>query len=195
MAKNIHVMSNPNPYIVSKTQDIAMSTGGRSDAFKARKMAAAEAKRKAEEKKTKNESQQRKYRRFEWKLWCNFNVENFIKMSEGKYRLTLSNDDYNKAMLLEAERKKEQNLPMLGIEFEIEKSKDELLIDVAIKKLPLNSGIYKFHLFCSNMQEVFDEISFAGALKVEGGNFFPSGKLPNPKVTKVLVENSWTKLC
>ena len=81
-----------------------------------------------------------------------------------------------------------------GLEFEIEKSKDELLIDVVIKKLPLNSGIYKFHLFCSNTQEVFDEINFAGALKVEGGNFFPSGKLPNPKVTKVLVENSWTKL-
>ena len=81
-----------------------------------------------------------------------------------------------------------------GLEFEIEKTKDFVLIDCIIDKLPLNSGVYKFHLFCSNTIEVFDEINFAGVLKVEGGNFFPSGKLPNPKVTKVLVENSWTNL-
>jgi lipopolysaccharide transport system ATP-binding protein len=81
-----------------------------------------------------------------------------------------------------------------GLEFEIDKTKEYVLIDCVINKLPLNSGVYKFHLFCSNTQEIFDEISFAGALKVEGGNFFPSGKLPSPKVTKVLVENSWTNL-
>ena len=121
MVKNINVMSTPNPYIVSKTQDIAMSTGGgQSPAFKAKQKAAHEAKRKAAERTTKNELQQRKYYRFEWISWCNFNVENFIKISEGKYRLKLSNDDYNNAVLHDAKRENQQNLPTLGMEFAIE---------------------------------------------------------------------------
>ena len=121
MVKNINVMSNPNPYIVSKTKDIAMSTGGgRSDAFKARKKAEGEAQRKAVEKKTKNELQQRKYRRYEWISWCNFNVENFILKPNGKYGLTVSNDNHNRIMMRDANSIYESNLPMLGREFEIE---------------------------------------------------------------------------
>ena len=121
MVKNINVMSTPNPYIVSKTKDIVMSTGGgQSPAFKARKKAEDEAKRQAIAKTTNNELHQRKYYRFEWISWCNFNVENFIQISEGKYRLKLSNDDYNNAVLREAKRENQQNLPRLGMEFAIE---------------------------------------------------------------------------
>jgi hypothetical protein len=44
------------------------------------------------------------------------------------------------------------------------------------------------------LQEVFDEIIFAGELKVEGGNFFPTGKLPSPQISKILVGNTWKLL-
>lgn len=78
-----------------------------------------------------------------------------------------------------------------GNEFEVNRDQSTLNIDCEIEKLPLNSGVYKFHLFVSNLQEVFDEINFAGELKVEGGNFFPTGKLPSPQVSKFLVDNTW----
>lgn len=78
-----------------------------------------------------------------------------------------------------------------GKEFEINKNENSFTVDCDIEKLPLNAGTYKFHLFISNLQEVFDEINFAGELKVEGGNFFPSGKLPSPQNSKFLVENKW----
>ena len=81
-----------------------------------------------------------------------------------------------------------------GNEFEVDKDQSLLIADCEIDKLPLNSGSYKFHLFVSNLQEVFDEIIFAGELKVEGGNFFPTGKLPSPQISKILVGNTWKLL-
>ena len=81
-----------------------------------------------------------------------------------------------------------------GKEFKVKKEKGQIVVVCDIEKLPLNTGTYKFHLFVSNLQEVFDEINFAGELKVEGGNFYPTGKLPSPQVSKFLVENSW-RLC
>lgn len=78
-----------------------------------------------------------------------------------------------------------------GVEFDILTGEKSFVVDCDIQKLPLNTGTYKFHLFVSNLQEVFDEINFAGELKVEGGNFFPTGKLPSPSNSKFLVENSW----
>ena len=81
-----------------------------------------------------------------------------------------------------------------GKEFVVKKEKGNIILECDIEKLPLNAGTYKFHLFVSNLQEVFDEINFAGELKVEGGNFYPTGKLPSPQVAKLLVENNW-RLC
>jgi lipopolysaccharide transport system ATP-binding protein len=78
-----------------------------------------------------------------------------------------------------------------GKEFEIKKEEGQFVVDCDITKLPLNSGTYKFHLFVSNLEDLFDEINFAGELKVEGGNFFPTGKLPSPQVSKFLVDNTW----
>lgn len=78
-----------------------------------------------------------------------------------------------------------------GKEFEVEKKKGQFIVNCDIIKLPLNSGTYKFHLFVSNLQDLFDEINFAGELKVEGGNFFPTGKLPSSQVSKFLVDNTW----
>lgn len=78
-----------------------------------------------------------------------------------------------------------------GKEFEVKKEEGKFVVNCDIIKLPLNSGTYKFHLFVSNLQDLFDEINFAGKLKVEGGNFFPTGKLPSSKVSKFLVDNTW----
>ncbi len=78
-----------------------------------------------------------------------------------------------------------------GKEFEVVQGKEFLDVFCEIEKLPLQPGIYSFHLFCSDLQKVFDEINFAGELKVEGGNFFSSGKLPAKDLGTFLVENNW----
>ena len=78
-----------------------------------------------------------------------------------------------------------------GFEFDIDKSKDTFLVECEIDKLPLNVGSYNFHLYMSNKVEVFDDIMFGGVLKVEGGNFYPSGKLPSKSNSILLVPNTW----
>lgn len=81
-----------------------------------------------------------------------------------------------------------------GIEYDIDKTQKEFTVECTIHKLPLNAGTYNFHLFMSNLHEVFDEINFAGELKVEGGNFFPTGKLPSSHNSQFLVDNTWQYL-
>jgi lipopolysaccharide transport system ATP-binding protein len=78
-----------------------------------------------------------------------------------------------------------------GKEFRLEENHTTFKIVCEIKKLPLNIGIFKFHLFCSDKIKVFDKIDFAGELKVEGGNFYSSGKLPPKGKGALLVENKW----
>lgn len=104
----------------------------------------------------------------------------------GKLHLSMKFVDENDVALFHL-----SNSVSSGQEYDVEKRKHLFNMDCIINKLPLNTGIYKFHLFVSNLQDVFDEINFAGELKVEGGNFFPSGKLPSSSLSKFLVENKW----
>lgn len=78
-----------------------------------------------------------------------------------------------------------------GVEFSVSENQESIYLTCEIDKLPLNAGIYNFHLFCSDLQQVFDEINFAGEINVEGGNFFPSGKLPSSSISPFLVNNKW----
>lgn len=105
----------------------------------------------------------------------------------GKLHFSLKFVDENDAALFHL-----SNSVSNGQEYDIQKKIHEFTLDCTIPKLPLNSGTYKFHLFLSNLQDVFDEINFAGELKVEGGNFFPTGKLPSSSLSKFLVDNKWT---
>lgn len=75
-----------------------------------------------------------------------------------------------------------------GKEDSISATTDEFDVFFEIDKLPLNSGKYNFHLFCSDLQNVFDEVNFAGELNVEGGNFYKSGKLPPASTSSFLID-------
>jgi lipopolysaccharide transport system ATP-binding protein len=75
-----------------------------------------------------------------------------------------------------------------GKEYFVDDNQEYIDVEFIIKKIPLNAGIYKFHLFCSDLKYVLDEINFAGELKVEDGNFYPSGKLPNRNLSPILVD-------
>jgi lipopolysaccharide transport system ATP-binding protein len=75
-----------------------------------------------------------------------------------------------------------------GKEVSLNKDTDEFDVEFLIEKLPLNSGKYHFHLFCSDLQDVYDELNFAGELNVEGGNFYKSGKLPPAGTSSFLVD-------
>jgi lipopolysaccharide transport system ATP-binding protein len=80
------------------------------------------------------------------------------------------------------------NSILTGKEFIIHENKHEIILYFKINKLPLNAGKYHFHLFCSDFKYVFDEINFAGELKVEGGNFYSSGKLPRNTISPFLID-------
>ncbi len=78
-----------------------------------------------------------------------------------------------------------------GEEFKFHKGKQYVEVFCEIYELPLNVGTYYFHLFCSDLNEKFDVLEFAGELVVEAGNFFESGKLPSSKTSPYLVKNKW----
>ena len=78
-----------------------------------------------------------------------------------------------------------------GTEYQLEDGVKKFSIIITVDKLPLNTGIFPFHLFCSDVRNLFDEINFANELKVEGGNFYSSAKLPPADVSSFLVENEW----
>ena len=116
------------------------------------------------------------------RITCDINDPNFT----GSLHMSIKFVDENDITLFHM-----SNSVSNGKEFSVNKTQNEFIVDCDIDKLPLNSGTYKFHLFVSNLQDLFDEINFAGELKVEGGNFFPTGKLPSPQVSRFLVDNSW----
>ena len=60
-----------------------------------------------------------------------------------------------------------------------------------IPKFPLQPGEYNFHLFCSDLMTVYDNINFAGRIHVDSGNFFSTGKLPIKSLGDFLVSNEW----
>jgi lipopolysaccharide transport system ATP-binding protein len=78
-----------------------------------------------------------------------------------------------------------------GEEYKLEEGVKNFSITIEINNLPLNAGVYPFHLFCSDVRNLFDEINFANELKVEGGNFYPSAKLPPVDASSFLVNNNW----
>lgn len=78
-----------------------------------------------------------------------------------------------------------------GTEFSISDNQEYIDVYCEIEKLPLNIGKYKYHLFCSDLNQKFDIIEFAGELEVESGNYFETGKLPNAAISPFLVNNKW----
>lgn len=83
------------------------------------------------------------------------------------------------------------NSVAMGSEFKIKSVISEGSVVCHIPKFPLHQGEYYFHLFCSDLTEVYDNINFAGRLIVEPGNFYASGKFPPIGYGDFLVENSW----
>jgi lipopolysaccharide transport system ATP-binding protein len=81
-----------------------------------------------------------------------------------------------------------------GTEFRLENNVKNFSVVIELDRLPLNTGIFPFHLFCSDVRNLFDEINFANELKVEGGNFYSSAKLPPSDVSSFLVDNKWELL-
>jgi lipopolysaccharide transport system ATP-binding protein len=61
-----------------------------------------------------------------------------------------------------------------------------------LPKLPLQPGNYTFNLFCTVGDEVADWIQNAGAVVVEAGDFFKSGRLPGVEGGPYLVDHSWS---
>lgn len=59
-----------------------------------------------------------------------------------------------------------------------------------INKLPLNEGDYFLNLQAIENLDVIDEVTNAAKVKVEKGNFFGTGKLPN-KGMGLLIDHSW----
>lgn len=86
------------------------------------------------------------------------------------------------------------NSVLQGKEYIISEDQDKITVLFSIHKLPLNAGNYKFHLFCSDLKYVLDEINFAGELIVEEGNFYSSGKLPKNNVSPFLVDANFKVL-
>ncbi len=78
-----------------------------------------------------------------------------------------------------------------GKEFKIMKETSSFSVICEIDRFPLNIGNYNYHLFCSDLENIFDEINFAGEIKVESGNFFNSGNLPSSKLSPYLIDNKW----
>jgi len=79
-------------------------------------------------------------------------------------------------------------------DFSIYENSDKVKIAITVDDLPVPQGRYYFHLFCSDLHEVFDDIRFAGEIFVEDGNFFGTGKILDSKYGMVLIRNKWELL-
>jgi lipopolysaccharide transport system ATP-binding protein len=60
-----------------------------------------------------------------------------------------------------------------------------------VPRLPLQPGRYHLALFTMTSQEITDYVPHAGALDVEAGDFFGSGRLPPADEGQLLVNHSW----
>jgi lipopolysaccharide transport system ATP-binding protein len=76
-----------------------------------------------------------------------------------------------------------------GKEFQLSADIKNGTVICRFSQLPLQPGIYYLHFFCSDLQNIFDHVHFAGSIEVEAGKFFLSNKLPPAGV--VLVKNVW----
>ena len=61
-----------------------------------------------------------------------------------------------------------------------------------VPRLPLQPGRYTFNLFVRVGGEIADWIQNAGAITVEPGDFFQSGRLPPAEQGPLLVEHTWS---
>jgi lipopolysaccharide transport system ATP-binding protein len=60
-----------------------------------------------------------------------------------------------------------------------------------IPNCPLNEGLYYYSIFCRSKNDVLDHIVDAGRINVEKGDFYGTGKLPQPNISRVLFNQSW----
>ncbi len=77
-----------------------------------------------------------------------------------------------------------------GVEFKLDTGVTAGKAVCRFSNLPVQPGIYYVHLFCSNLQQVFDHVSYAAQVEIESGNFFGTGKLP--QFGNMLVHHKWT---
>ncbi|MGD0711504.1 MAG: ABC transporter ATP-binding protein [Bacteroidales bacterium] len=80
-------------------------------------------------------------------------------------------------------------------DFSIAEKQHEFTACIQVDDLPVPHGKYYFHLFCSDLYEVFDEIKFAGELIIEDGNFFGTGRTLDSRYGMVLIRNKWEFIC
>jgi lipopolysaccharide transport system ATP-binding protein len=73
----------------------------------------------------------------------------------------------------------------------IDISPGEGYTDCVLPKWPLKAGHYTYNLFAQKRGNVMDWLRNAGALDVEGGDYYASGYLPAPKRPGVLVDYAW----
>lgn len=66
------------------------------------------------------------------------------------------------------------------------------VVSCRIPQLPVMPGAYLITAFCTVGGLVADWVIHAGALEVEGGDFFDSGRLPPEGNGSVLVKHSWS---
>jgi lipopolysaccharide transport system ATP-binding protein len=118
----------------------------------------------------------------DFEVVLNFKVNYPQKIDTLHFSITISDDRENVITHL-------SNSVANGIEFKISETCENGYAICRISNFSLQPGLYVLHFFCSDLREVYDEISFAGKLEVESGNFFNSGKIP-PKGL-VLLKNNW----
>lgn len=61
-----------------------------------------------------------------------------------------------------------------------------------LPRVPLQPGVYRLTVFCSVRAEVADWVIHAGAMEVEPGDFFSSGRLPPADQGPILVDHGWS---
>jgi lipopolysaccharide transport system ATP-binding protein len=80
---------------------------------------------------------------------------------------------------------------MVGQELEFKSGENH--IDIFIKKIPLNAGLYKLTLFIAVNNEVSDWIQNAFSFNVEGGDFYQTGKSVPTTSGLFLLDYSFSK--
>jgi lipopolysaccharide transport system ATP-binding protein len=111
-------------------------------------------------------------------------LKKYEKIEVDTVHFSITITDYRENILLHL-----SNSVANGSEFRLNQDFEIGSVICEVFNFPLQPGSYIVHLFCSDLNQVYDEISFAGEISVEAGSFFFSGKLP-PKGT-FLVQNNW----
>lgn len=77
-----------------------------------------------------------------------------------------------------------------GMDFDEIPANGEILLK--IPRVPLQPGRYNFDIYCTVMGTMADYIQHAATLQVEPGNYFSSGRLPQPDHGTFLVDHNWS---